>query len=301
MPRWKADVTPTFLLTGQRPAQGEHPRAAFARMLVASPQFAKATVNMVWTELMGVGIVDPPFDFDLARQDPRNPPPAPWSIQPTHPELLEALAKDFQEHGFDLRYLIKLIAKSSIYQLSTQFEGDWKEPYARYFARRFVRRLTAEEIFDAASQSTGVFPEIPIAGVNLKVKYVMQTRSPEDLGGGELAEIWRFLSNFGQDNRERTPKSVKGNVIQASLLLNSKIIKEKVKAKPASFLHKLLTQEPPLSNEQLVEELFLAIISRYPEPKERDLAINRIRDYRAQGAEDLIWVLLNKLDFIFNY
>jgi len=74
-----------------------------------------------------------------------------------------------------------------------------------------------------------------------------------------------------------------------------------VKAKPASFLHKLLTQEPPLSNEQLVEELFLAIVSRYPEPKERDLAVKRIRDYRAQGAEDLIWVLLNKLDFIFNY
>ena len=65
---------------------------------------------------MGVGIVDPPYDFDLSRQDPNNPPPAPWTVQPSHPELLDALAKDFEAHHYDLRYLIELITKSSAYQ-----------------------------------------------------------------------------------------------------------------------------------------------------------------------------------------
>jgi Protein of unknown function (DUF1553) len=214
---------------------------------------------------------------------------------------LNALAKDFRDHDHDLRYLIKLISKSAAYQLSTQFEGEWKESYARYWARRFVRRLTAEELFDAVSQASGVFPEIPISGTGLKVKYVMQTRSPEDIRGGELTEIWRFLGSFGQDNRSRTIKSLKGNIIQASLLLNSKVIKERVKAKPGSRIRKLLDQEPALANEELVEELFLATLSRFPSSEEKELATQQIREFRTQGVEDLMWVLLNKLDFIFSY
>ena len=301
MPRWKADVHPAFLLSGEKPNPKEEPRRAFARMLTGHPQFAKAIVNWIWAELMGVGIVDPPYDFDLARQDPKNPPPAPWTVQPTHPELLEALAKDFREHGYDLRYLIELITKSSTYQLSTRFEGDWKDAYARYFARRFVRRLTAEELFDAVSQATGIFPEIPISGTGLKVKYVLQTRSPEDIRGGELTEIWRFLGSFGQDNRSRTIKSLKGNIVQSSLMLNSKVIKERVKAKAGGRIRKLLDQEPPLSNEQLVDDLFLGTLSRFPSVEEKQLAIQQIQEYRTQGVEDLMWVLVNKLDFLFNY
>ena len=74
--RYKADVSPQFVLTGERPRPGEPWREAYARMLTTHPQFARATANMIWAELMGVGIVDPPLGFDLARQDPKNPPPA---------------------------------------------------------------------------------------------------------------------------------------------------------------------------------------------------------------------------------
>ena len=146
-------------------------------MIVESPQFARATVNWIWAELMGAGIVDPPYDFDLARQDPNAQLPPPWTVQPSHPELLDALAKDFKEHNYDLRYLIELITKSATYQLSSYYEGQWKEEYARYFARHFVRRLAAEELFDAISEATGVFPSIQISGSTAKVHYVMQTRS----------------------------------------------------------------------------------------------------------------------------
>jgi Protein of unknown function (DUF1553) len=65
---------------------------------------------------MGVGIVEPTLSFDLDRQDPKNPPPPPWTLQPAHPELLETLAKDFKDHRFDLRYLIRLIVTSSAFE-----------------------------------------------------------------------------------------------------------------------------------------------------------------------------------------
>jgi hypothetical protein len=299
-PRWQADVSPTFLLTGDHPVPGERLREALARMITANPQFARATVNYVWAELMGTGIVNPPYDFDLARQDPGKPPPKPWIVQPSHPELLEALASDFVAHDYDLRYLIKLIVKSSTYQLSAVFNDPWKPEYSRYFARHFVRRLSSEELFDAISESTQVFPEIKISKTDVTVKYVMQTRSPEDLVGGELGEIGRFLSSFGQGNRSHGIKTLQGNGIQASFLLNSKVVKRRVQANPGSRLHDLLSRNPPLSNQQIVEELFLAVLSRYPTAGESWVAVARLEKYRDAGAEDLLWALLNKLEFLFN-
>ena len=89
-------------------------------MLTSHPQFARATVNLIWAKLMCVGIVDPPLEFDMARQD----------AQPSNPELLDALGKDFAAHNYDLRHLIRTIVTSSTYQLSSSFEGDWKDRYA---------------------------------------------------------------------------------------------------------------------------------------------------------------------------
>lgn len=297
MPRWPADVGPTFLLTGEKPRPGEPLREALARMITSNPQFARATVNYIWAELMGVGIVDPPYDFDLARQYPTQKFPPPWTVQPTHPELLDALAKDYVGHDYSLRYVVKLITKSSAYQLSSVFEGRWKPDYARNYARHFVRRLSAEELIDAISQSTQVFPDIKVSGTDIKVKYVMQTRSPDDLDG----DLGRFVGSFGQSNRSRAVKSLQGNMNQAALLLNSKVVKEKIKATPGSRLQKLLAQDPPLTNDQLVEELFLSVISRYPTAEEKQVAVAQLEKYRNAGAEDLLWALFNKLDFIFNY
>jgi hypothetical protein len=162
-----------------------------------------------------------------------------------------------------------------------------------------VRRLSAEELFDAVSQATGFFPDIPVAGTDVRVRYVMQTRSSNDLNG-RYAEVGRFLGNFGQSNRSRNVRSLKGTIPQAALMMNSKVIKEKVEARPGGRLHQLLHQDG-LTNDQLVEELFLAALSRLPTTQERALAVKQIQDYRTQGAEDVMWALVNKLDFLFNY
>ncbi len=293
--RYKTDITPTFLLNGAKVEPRENPRHAYARILTSHPQFARATVNLIWAEMMGVGIVDPPFEFDLDRQDPKNPPPGPWTVQPTHPELLEALAKDFVAKNYDLRYIIKLIAKSSAYQLSWEFHGDWKFDYASYFARHFARRLSAEQLYDGIAQATGVFTEITIGGTTQKVKYAMQAHGPSDFPG----EVRTFLASFGQGNRDLELKSLTPTMAQAAMLMNSQFIKNRVLANKGRL--KILFEADPLkSNELIVEELFLATLGRFPTDKEKWIGTTQIEQYRETGAEDLLWSLLNKMEFLFN-
>ena len=89
--RFGGPYNPAFLMTGETPQSGTY-REEFARMLTGNRQFARAAVNYIWAAMFTQGIVDPPGQWDLARLDPANPPPNPWTLQPTHPELIEALA-----------------------------------------------------------------------------------------------------------------------------------------------------------------------------------------------------------------
>jgi len=301
MPRYKADLSPEFLLSGEKPKEGEDWRAAFARMITSNSQFARATVNLIWAELMGAGIVDPPFEFDLARQDPANPPPAPWTIQPSDPELLNALAQDFREHGYDLRRLMRTIVTSSTYQLSSSFEGEWKPEYANFFARHLVRRLDAEEIVDAISQATGVFPSITVLETPLKVKYVMQTRSSEDIAGKDLAAMKVFVAGFGAADRDKNLKQRAASTVQAAELLNSAFVKDRIRMQENSRMHSLLHHDPPLSNAEIVDEMFLGFLSRLPGEAERRVAVKSLEERHDQGLEDLAWTLINKTEFVYNY
>ncbi|MDX1984327.1 MAG: DUF1553 domain-containing protein [Bryobacteraceae bacterium] len=290
----KADITPTFLLDGARLAPGEHPREAYARLLTAHPQFARAAVNLIWAELMGTGIVDPPFDFDLARQDPKNPPPPPWTVQPSHPELLEALAEDFRKNNHDLRRLIRMIVSSRAYQLSTQTPAGWKDSHDTYFARRKVRRLSAEQVWDSISQVSGVFPTFQVTFSPKKVSYLMQTRSPQDLDKTNR-KFYKVVQQFGQCDRYTAEADRRGSMVQTAMLLNHDLLRERVKVQKDGRLETLLKGP----DKQLVEELFLAGLSRLPTAGEERIALQALASGREQGAEDLLWAMLNRLDFLF--
>jgi hypothetical protein len=302
LPRYPADTTPTFILTGEKydPSTKETERETFARLLTSSPQFARATVNLFWAEFMGKGIVDPPFGFDLARQDPKNPPPAPWTVQPSNPELLEALANDFRQHNYDLRYLMKLITKSNAYQLSSYYPGDWKPQYEDYFARHIARRIMPEQFWDAVSQATGIFETFKGRYFNESFKYTLQVASSQDYDSTHK-DVFNILQDFGQTDRETLPTE-RSTMIQAATLLNHEAILDRVKAKPGSRLDKLLKANPAKSNDEIVNELFLVTVSRPPTAAEKKMAVGLLEQGdRTQGAEDLMWALLNREDFIFNY
>jgi hypothetical protein len=152
-------------------------------------------------------------------------------------------------------------------------------------------------ICDAISQATGVFDEIPITYSDKKVKYVMQTYSPDDVTG-PMRQLMQFL---GQGNRDSVEKDTSGSIVQASALLNSKFVKERIKIQEQGRLAKLLNQDPPLSNQEIVEEVFLAFLARLPRPDECNVALETLRERHSQGLEDLAWSLINKPDFILNH
>lgn len=282
---------PAFILTGERPQPGEEPREALGRMLTAHPQFARATANMFWAKLMGFGIVEPFDDFDLARQDPKNL-PAGWDLQPSHPELLDALAQDFRAHGFRLKRLVATIAKSNAYALSATYDGEWKESYARYFARKFVRQLGAEEIHDAVALATNRPGEFKNG--NEKMPMAMQVSGPS--GSRDSRE---FMTVFGQSNRSNPPKTPVGTPLQPMMLMHSPVVNERVQAKKDSRVQQLLGAYA--DNRRLVEEIFLATVSRWPSAAEQSAALAALEADRTKGAENLQWALINRPEFLFNY
>jgi hypothetical protein len=297
----KGKVLPEFMITGDRADMSRPLRPQYARMLTGHPQFARATVNLVWSEFFGAGIVEPVFDFDLARQDPKSL-PAGWEAQPSHPELLDALAEDFRKSGYNLQRLFETIANSSAYQLSSRFQGEWKDAYAKYFARKLVRRLKAEEIHDSIVHATGIGTAIPIRGTDTMAKFATETRSPEDFKNRDvpgLKDANFFLESFGQTNREYSERTNDGDITQAILLMNSPFVLRQTRAAPGSFLSRLLSEEGA-QREDRIRTLFQRFLVRPPSPEELSLARDIVASSEA-GWEDLQWLLVNKVEFLFNY
>src|SRR6266567_901192 len=88
------NLTPSYRATGAVPKDAKW-RAAFAENLVNDPLFARNLANRLWKQIFNLGLIDPVDTIDPARLDASNPPPDPWTLQPTHPVLLDKLAKAF--------------------------------------------------------------------------------------------------------------------------------------------------------------------------------------------------------------
>lgn len=297
----KGNLAPQFILTGARADTGKPLRPQFAQHLTSHPQFARATVNRFWAEFFGAGIVDPVDDFDLDRQDPKNPPPAPWTLQPTHPELLDALAADFRQHNYDLQRLMKLIVKSSAYQLSSRFPGEWRDSYARYYARKMVRRLKAEEVYDSIVGATNQFLDVPIRGTDIRARWATELRTPEDMKQGMpgLRDANFFLEVFGQNNREYSERKMDPEITQAILMMNSPFVLRRLRPAPGSFAATL--KQRTSSDDELITELFERFLVRKPDAREMSFAKDVLKSHPDKAIEDLQWLLVNKLEFLFNY
>lgn len=301
-------INPAYLRTplapaGGAPGTGEGFRQSLGRLVTGDPQFARAAVNYLWKELFKAGIVEPADAFDPMRQDPGSPPPGAWSIQPTHPALLAKLAQDYAGHGYDLRYILGVMAKSSAYQLSSFYSGAWSDAYAPYFARHFARRLTAEEMFDAITRATGVPASIPVSGGMPNVAWAMQLPDVQEPGRGSV--IGNFLNTFLRADRDGDTRSNEFSISQALLMLNDTTVTNRIKSTAAGSTVRTLVQANA-SPAQIVSTLYLATLSRPPSAAELAAGIALFAnppngETKAQVAEDLQFALLNKLDFLYNY
>ena len=247
-----------------------------------------------------MGIVDPPDGWDLARIDPSNPPPAPWEIQPSHPELLEALADEFIASNYRIRPLIRLIATSSAYQLSSRYPGEWEPSFTRYFAKHFPRRLSAEEAYDALAQATMTVTPFFVEGFDEPLTHAIQLPDPSE-PRHDPANF--FLFNFGTGDWWRKPRNTNSNVVQVLYLMNDYLPVSRTFGNSHGLGHTRVAQltASRMDDGEAIRELFLATLGRSPDERELSLALGHRKGDREQWLSDIQWVLLNKLDFLFNY
>jgi Protein of unknown function (DUF1553)/Protein of unknown function (DUF1549) len=275
-------VTPAFLTTGEQPKPGEPYRVAYGRMLTADRQFARATVNYLWKEMFGIGLVEPVNAFDLAR----------LTVQPSHPALLEALTDDFIAGGYSLRALLRTIATSNTYQLSAAYNGP--HPDASYYARRSPRRLSAETLLDAILTATAVPAQFQVQGLGTVTK-AMQLPDPLD---ARRTPASRFLDQFGRGNRDDVSRTNDSAIAQSLALMNDPIVTTRVRRANNSTVSKVLagTSDPGT----IADQLYLITLSRRPTSAERQLAVDYFRaGVLSERAEDLQFVLINSLEFLF--
>ena len=188
-PRTKEKVVPAFLDgTKLPPGDWMDPRMHLAKWVTSHPYFAEATVNRLWSFFFGRGIVEPVDDFRST-----NP--------PTHPELLQALAKDFRDSGYDLKRLMRTIVQSRTYQLSATPNESNKEDKIDY-SHALARPLEAAVLLDAITSVTGVPEKFELHHIVGGGDAPRGTRAMQT-----IADICpsQFMDDFGRSTRRALP------------------------------------------------------------------------------------------------
>ena len=198
-----------------------------------------------------------------------------------HPALLDALAKDFIDHKFDLRHLMRTILNSRAYQLSAE-PNDSNRGDTRNYPHFQMRRLIAEVMLDAMSQATGA--QEKFAG------YPPETRATQVYGGGG----GYMLASFGRLNRDIIcERDSQPDMAQTMHLISGNTVQKKIAAAKIDLA---------LSDDELIERIYRSSLVRGPSEEERAA----IRDQIAKGDrkavyQDLLWAILNSKEFMYQH
>jgi hypothetical protein len=249
-------------------------RTTLAEWMTApdNPYFAGALVNRMWAHFFGPGIVDPTDDMGAGNS-------------PSHPELLDELAREFVAHQFDLKFLIRALTASKTYQL-TSTTTDATQDNPRLFVRMPVKGLSGEQLFDSIAQATGY------------------RRDPNEGRAffGNPTPRSEFVAKFAsQDQRTETQTSI----LQALSLMNGKFVADATSLDRSTTLAAVI-EAPFLEPAQKIETLYLATLSRKPRADEMDRLLKYFEDGGPKNdpktaLTDIFWVLLNSSEFILNH
>jgi hypothetical protein len=245
----------------------------------ANRMFSRNIANRLWGYTMGRGLVEPLDDMRATN-------PA------SNPELLDALADELVKNKFDQKKLLKTIFNSRAYQLAhTSTPGNKVDAANIHFTRYTVKRLTAEQLADAVDFVTGTREKY--AGLPLGTRAIQLPDS----------EVKSYLMDtFGRPPRQvlcECERTTKPNIAQAMHLLNGAFLNAKI-AEKTGRVEKLVLDKVAVP--KAVEELYLATWSRRPTPDEQKKAegwVNSAPSVR-EGLQDLLWVLVNSREFLFN-
>jgi hypothetical protein len=248
------------------------PRVTLAAWLTTrdNPFFARAAVNRLWSIAFGVGLVDPIDDFNAQNK-------------PSHPELLDELARAFVESGYDVKFILRAIGLSATFQRASATTHPGQKE-VRLYARFPVQGLTPEQLYDSLSVVTGTRPEAPGA---------------EFLNPGSARR--QFLETFALSSRKTDSPTT---IVQALALMNGSLVGDATTIESSRTLSAVV-ELPGLSPAERIEALYLAALGRPPKPEELKRAIDHIRaggtgEVKARYA-DVLWALLNGVEFRTNH
>jgi hypothetical protein len=276
------------------------PREVFADWLITTknPWFTRSIVNRVWAWLLGRGIIHEPDDI---RDD--NP--------PSNPALLAYLEKKMVAGRYDLKRLYRLILNSKTYQLSSMPRFSTPQAEAK-FASYTLRRLDAEVLIDAINKITGS-SDLYTSPIPEPFTYIPEGQPAIAIADGSITSP--FLALFGRSARatgmenERNNKPVPAQWLH---LLNSSHIQRKLEQGPKlKAIFDSGRKEP-----EIVEELYLTILSRFPTPAE----VKKLEAYgqiqpvkqskqpdktivvkKREDWVDIAWSLINSTEFLYRH
>lgn len=257
------------------------PREAVATWLTGpdNPYFARAAVNRLWRELLGRGLVEPVDDH-------RSTNPA------THPDLLQALARDLAEHRYDLRHTLRTIVASEAYRRSSLSTGVNRVD-DRFYSRTLVRPLPATVLVDGVARVTGVpeqLGDLPLGERALRLVDARVPSVPLDLLG-RCGRDGSCVSASGASSLPLALHRINGP------WLNTKI------ADPKGRLHQQIAAGE--SEAEIVAALYQSALGRKPSALESEhwqkkLATTDAKE-RTRRLEDFFWALLNSTEFTCNH
>jgi len=258
----------------------DDPRHALVDWMAQSdnPYFAHVLVNRLWGHFMGRGLV---HEVDDMRES--NP--------PSNPELLDALAKDFIEHQFDVKHIVRELVTSRAYQLSSE-PTEHNRNDRQNFARFYARRLIAEVLLDAVDQA---------AGTRTRFGNIADTARAVDLPHEGFGSY--FLDTFDRPKRVsgcECERSSGATLAQVLLLANSDEVENKLAAGDGRIA-KLVAAKTPLPD--ILDQLYLNALSRPPREAERQTLVSYVesQEDQQQALVDVLWTILNSKEFLFNH
>jgi hypothetical protein len=273
------EIVPARYLLGSvaNDKSGRGRRMLLAEWLTSpsNPYFARAAVNRVWSQLFGRGIVDPPDDL---RDD-----------QPTRvPRLLSELAAYFVRTNYDVRRLYRVLATTEAYQLASEEDAGQRPP--DLFAAMPLKVLTAEQLYTCVSIATcrtydKILASVPSSGA----RRAMTNRAA-------------FVNSFRAPSTG--PTEYLAGIPQALKLLNGRLVDDATDLERSDILAAL--EAPFLTDQDRVETLFLATLSRRPSPEmaqkfEAYVAAHPESEAKRRALGNILWALLNSAEFAVNH
>ncbi|HUY88685.1 MAG TPA: DUF1549 domain-containing protein [Pirellulales bacterium] len=287
-PRTSETMTPCFLGEPTPALPADRDRLEELAAWITQPDnpfFAQAQANRIWQHLFGRGIVDPIDDFRST-----NP--------PANAPLLAALADDFAASGFHLKHLVRAIMNSRTYQLSA-VPNSTNQDDETNFSHALVRRLSAEQLFDALSQAIGAAPHFEGFPVGMRAGQLPGVQAVR-FRRGTASRDDQFLVLFGKPPRlltcecERSTETTLGQTFQ---LVSGPVV-NRLLTRGDNRLGQLLASGQ--SNAATLDELYWRTLSRPPSAEELQGAasyLEKTPDRRA-ALEDVLWSLLNAKEFL---